>query len=140
MTQTPVLILPDFSKEFYIEIDASTFAIGVVLTQDQHPIAFYSKKLCPKMQRSSTYLRELFAITLAIAKWRRYLLGAKFYIFTDQRSLKNLMQQVIQTPEQQYYLAKLLGYNYEIVYKPGKNNAAADAYLRDLIIYIQTIY
>lgn len=41
------------------------------------------------------------------------------------------MQQIIQTPEQQYYLTKLLGYNYEIRYKPGKNNASADAMSRN---------
>lgn len=53
---------------------------------------------------TSTYIRELFAITSAVTKWRHYLLGTKFYIYTDQQSLKNLMQQVIHTPEQQYYL------------------------------------
>lgn len=79
------------------------------------------------MQRSSTYLRELSAITSAVAKWRHYLLGSKFFIHTDQQSLRNLMHQTIQTPEQQYYLTKLLGYNYEILYKPGKANTAADA-------------
>lgn len=101
-----------------------------MLLQDNHPISYFSKKLCPRMQKASTYIHELFAITSAIAKWRHYLLGAKFFIYTDQQSLKNLMQQVIQTPEQQYYLTKLLGYNYEILYKPGKSNAAADALSR----------
>jgi hypothetical protein len=40
------------------------------------------------------------------------------------------MTQVIQTPEQQFYLAKLLGYSYEIVYKPGAQNRVADALSR----------
>lgn len=43
------------------------------------------------------------------------------------------MNQVIQTPEQQYYLIKLLGYNYEILYKLGKTNATADALSRNLL-------
>lgn len=131
LTQAPVLALPDFNKSFSLETDASTFAVGAVLIQDNHQIAYYSKKLCPRMQKASTYLRELFAITSAVAKWRHYLLVSRFYIYTDQQSLKNLMQQVIQTPEQQYYLTKLLGYNYEIFYKPGKTNAAADAMSRN---------
>jgi hypothetical protein len=40
------------------------------------------------------------------------------------------MAQIIQTPEQQFYLAKLLGYSYEIVYKPGAHNRVADALSR----------
>ena len=58
------------------------------------------------------------------------MLGRKFIIHTNQQSLKELMTQVIQTPKQQYYLAKLLGYTYEIVYKPGSTNRVADALSR----------
>lgn len=90
LTQAPILQLPDFNKPFILETDASTYAIGAVLLQDGHPLAYFSRKLCPRMQRASTYLRELFAITSSIAKWRHYLLGSKFYIHTDQQSLRKL--------------------------------------------------
>lgn len=116
LSNTPVLALPNFERPFTIETDASSFIIGDILLQEGHPIAYFSKKLCPMIQKASTYLRELYAITSVIAKWRHYLLGTKFFIHTDQRSLRNLMHQVIQTPEQQFYLTKLLGYNYEILY------------------------
>lgn len=79
------------------------------------------------MQRSSFYVQELFAITEAIKKWRQYLIGRHFHIFTDQRSLKELLKQTIQTPEQQKWAAKLLGFSFEIHYKPGKTNLVADA-------------
>ena len=82
------------------------------------------------MSKASTYVRELYAITQAVARWRHYLLGRKFTIRTDHRSLKELMSQVIQTPEQQYYLTKLLGYEFDIVYRAGKANAAADSLSR----------
>ena len=65
-----------------------------------------------------------------VRKWRHYLLGHNFIIMTDHRSLKELMSQVIQTPEQQCYLAKLLGYDYTIQYKPGATNVVADALSR----------
>lgn len=133
LTEVPVLALPDFNKYLSLETDASTYAIGTVLSQDNHSIAYFSRKLCPRLQKASTYLKELFAITAAVAKWRHYLLRRKFYIYTDQQSLQNLMQQVIQTLEQQYYLTKLLGYNYDILYKPGKSNATADAMSRNPI-------
>lgn len=72
----------------------------------------------------------MLAITQAVGKWRHYLLGRHFTIRTDHRSLKNLLTQVIQTPEKQVFLCKLLGYDFTIVYKPEKFNQAADALSR----------
>ncbi|XP_058746621.1 uncharacterized protein LOC131619549 [Vicia villosa] len=130
MTDMPVLALPDFTKQFIIETDASGIAVGAVLSQDGHPIAFFSKKMCPRMQASSVYVREMFAVTEAVKKWRQYLIGQKFHIYTDQKSLRNLLLQRIQTPEQQKWAAKLQGFNFEIFYKPGKSNLVADALSR----------
>ncbi|PNY01861.1 retrotransposon-related protein, partial [Trifolium pratense] len=103
MVAAPVLRLPDFSQEFIIETDASQFGIGAVLMQEGHPIAFFSKKLGLKMQGASVYIKELHAITEAVLKWRQYLLGHFFIIRTDHKSIKELLQQVIQTPDQQAY-------------------------------------
>lgn len=122
MTAAPVLALPDFSLPFILEKDASGLAMGAVLMQRNHPIAFFSKPLCPR--------RELHDITTAVRKWRQYLLGHSFVILTDHKSLKDLMSQVVQTPEQQAYLSKLLGYDYSIQYKSGKTNLVADALSR----------
>jgi len=52
-------------------------------------------------------------------------------IKTDHKSLKNLLTQAIQTPEQQVFLCKLLGYDFSIVYKPGKENLVVDALSRN---------
>ncbi|KAF2293030.1 hypothetical protein GH714_035506 [Hevea brasiliensis] len=65
-----------------------------------------------------------------VRTWRPYLLGRKFYIHTDQCSLKHLLEQRIVTPEQQKWVAKLVGYEYEIRYKPGRENNAAGALSR----------
>lgn len=93
-------------------------------------MAFYSKKLSALRQRSSTYAKELWAITDAVRKWWHYLLRGVFTIRTDYYSLKNLLKQVIQTSEQQYFLTKLLRYSYNIVYRKGCENLAADALSR----------
>lgn len=130
MTETLVLRLPDFSKTFVVETDASNVSIGAVLMQDGHPLAFFSKKLGPRLIGASAYLRELKAVVEAVAKWRQYLLGRQFIIRTDHRSLKELLTQVIQTPDQQHYLRKLMGYQFSIEYKAGSENSAADALSR----------
>lgn len=104
--------------------------MGVVLSQKGHPIAYFSKPFSPKLLRSSTYVRELFAITAAIRRWRQYLLGHRFIIITDHRSLKELLTQVVQTPEQHMYLVRLMGYDYEIHYHSGAANQATDSLSR----------
>jgi hypothetical protein len=94
----PVLTLPNFEEEFMIDTDASGLGMGAVLSQRGHPISYSSQNFCNKLLNASTYVRELCAITAAVKKWRTYLLGRKFIIHTDQRSLRELMTQIIQTP------------------------------------------
>ncbi|XP_050895584.1 uncharacterized protein LOC127102226 [Lathyrus oleraceus] len=130
MTEALVLGLLDFSQPFILEIDASGTGVGAVLGQKGHLIAYFSKKLSARMQKHSTYTRELLDIMKALAKFRHYLLGNKFIIRTDHKSLKCLLDQSLQTPEQQAWLHKLWEYNFKIEYKPGKDNQAADALSR----------
>jgi hypothetical protein len=130
LVTAPVLTLSDFTEQFIVQTDASGSAMGAVLIQSGHPIAFFSKVFCPKLVRSSTYVRELHVITSAVKRWRQYLLGVFFIIQTDHKSLRELLTQVIQTPEQQHYLSKLLGFHYEIQYKPRTSNTVADSLSR----------
>lgn len=119
MMEAPVLALPDFSLPFTLKTDASGVAIGAVLMQKGHHIPFFNKHFCPRLLRASTYIREMHAITSTVKKWRQYLLGHQFVILMDHKSLKELMSQSIQTPKQQVYLSKLLGYHYTIQYRAG---------------------
>lgn len=57
MVSSPVLALPDFTKPFIVETDASSKGLGAVLLQDSRPIAFLSKALNPKQQSLSIYER-----------------------------------------------------------------------------------
>ena len=100
MTTTPTLAMPNFQQPFTIESDASGDGIGIVLTQQGKPIAFMSQALGVSKLSWSTYAKEMLAIIHAIRTWRPYLLGQKFYIQTDQRSLKYLLEQRVVTPEQ----------------------------------------
>lgn len=130
LTTTPMLAMSDFSLPFVIQTDASGEGIGAVLSQNDRPIAFMSRTLGISKQAWSTYAREMLAIVIAIRVWRPYIIGRRFIIQTDQRSLRYLLEQRILTPEQQKWMGKLVGYDYEITYKPGKSNGAADALSR----------
>lgn len=64
---------------------------------------------------------------MAIQQWRPYLLGRKFTFMTDHKALKSLLHQRISTPDQQHWLAKLMGYEFDIKYQAGSQNRAGDA-------------
>lgn len=73
MTKTLILKLPDFRKTFVVETDASNVGIGAVLTQEGHLIGLFQQEVVPTV--GSAYVRELYAITQSVLKWRNYLLG-----------------------------------------------------------------
>ncbi|WVZ87398.1 hypothetical protein U9M48_034038 [Paspalum notatum var. saurae] len=130
LVTAPVLALPDFSKPFTIETDASAKGVGAVLHQQGHPIAFVSKALGVRNQGLSIYEKECLAILMAIDHWRSYLQQGEFLILTDQKSLTHLDDQKLSTPWQQKAFTKLLGLQYKICYKKGYDNKVADALSR----------
>ena len=127
MSNPLVLALPDFSKSFMVECDASGLGVGAVLMQNQRPIDYHSQALKGKSLALSTYEKELLALVVAMKKWRPYLLGRPFVIKTDHQSLKYLLKQKIGTPAQQKWITKLLGYAFLVEYKHGKENLGSSA-------------
>jgi len=130
LIQAPVLAIPDFSKPFVLETDASDLGIGAVLMQEGHPISYLSKSLSIQNQALSTYEKECMAILLAVDKWRSYLQAQEFIIRTDHRSLLFLTEQRATTRLQQKALIKLMDLNFKIQYKKGTTNQTADALSR----------
>jgi hypothetical protein len=132
LVEAPVLALPDFTKPFVLETDASDQAIGAVLMQQGHPIAYLSKALGPKAQAMSAYEKECLALMMAVTKWKSYLQHQEFVIATDHQSLVHLGQQKLQQGLQQKAFIKLMGLQYRIVYKKGKENKVVDALSRQV--------
>nr|GEZ22140.1 transposon Ty3-G Gag-Pol polyprotein [Tanacetum cinerariifolium] len=125
LTTTPTLGLPNWSLPFTIECDASGVGIEAVLTQNGHPLAYYSAPLKGTMLTWSTYEKEMLALVKSVWKGRHYLLGRLFVVKTDHMSLKYLLEQRLTTPAQARWLPKLLGYDYRI------DVQEVDEYLQD---------
>jgi hypothetical protein len=125
-----VLRLPNFSQPFMIECDASGEGLGVVLMQEGRPLTYMSQGIKGKSLHYSTYGKELLALVMAVRKWRPYLLGQQFKIKTDQEAIKHIFEQRIGTPLHQKWVSKLLGYDFTVEYKSGRENRVADALSR----------
>ena len=69
----------------------------------------------------------MLAIFHVVDMWCPYLLGQRFQIKTDHQSLNYFIEQRISSPEQQKWVTKLFGYDYDIIYKKGKDNVVAYA-------------
>jgi hypothetical protein len=83
-----MLTFPDFSKPFHIYTDASDKQIGAVMTQDEKPISFYSRKLNSAQQRYTTGEQELLSIVETLREFRNFLLDYKIIVHTDNKKIK----------------------------------------------------
>ena len=134
LVTAPVLRLPDPSKDYFIEADASKFAIGAVLYQKEgrakHPVAYISRKMNSAERNYPIQEQELLALIYALKKWRHYVFGTTIRAYTDHQSLvlwhtfKNL------TGRKARWVLELSQYNVELVYKPGLENIVADTLSR----------
>jgi hypothetical protein len=120
MCTTPVLALPDFTKTFVLECDASGKGIGVILMQDGRPLAFTRKQLLRDTWENPPMKRKCWLFFMWWISGILTCLGKHFQIKTDHRSLKYFLEQRVSSPEQHKWLTKMFGYDYEIIYKKGK--------------------
>lgn len=126
----PVLKLPDFSQPFEVVTDASKLALGGVLNREERPVAFTSRKLRAYELNYTTHDLELLAVIHALKLWRHYLLGRKFQLVTDHRSLKWIFTQESLNMRQRRWIEVLHEFEFDIKYRPGKENVVADALSR----------
>ncbi|PKU68071.1 RNA-directed DNA polymerase [Dendrobium catenatum] len=137
MTEAPVLALPDFGKVFEVECDASNVGIGAVLSQDKHPVAFFSEKLNETRQKYSTYDKEFYSIVRALHHWSHYLLAKEFILFTDHEALRFLNSQKKLRSRHAAWSEFLAAFNFVIKHKAGSLNQVADALSRcHLILHV----
>jgi hypothetical protein len=88
LTSTPVLVLPDLMKKFDIYCDASHRGLGCVLMQEGQVVCYASRQLRKHEENYPTYDLELAAVVQALKIWRHYLIGHRYEIYSDHKSLK----------------------------------------------------
>ncbi len=137
LTRAPTLGYADFTLPFVIETDASNLGSGAVLYQHQKGkktvIAYASRRLRGAEKNDKNYSSmklELLALKWAVTeKFRSYLLGSKFTIITDNNPLCHLTTAKLGAIEQRW-AAQLAVFDFEVKYRPGRCNTAADALSR----------
>ena len=138
LTEAPVLAYPDYSKPFILETDASLKGLGAVLSQkgddnEIRVIAYASRSLRPSeksMRDYSSAKIELMALKWSVCdKFKDYLLGSKFTVFTDNNPLCYIKSSKLGAAQIRW-LSKLALYDFDIVYRTGKSNLVADALSR----------
>lgn len=119
----------------FVTTDASDWRVGAVLSfgptwETARPVAFDSCQLIPAETRYPTHEKELLAIVKALKKWRVDLLGAKFVVYTDHRTLENFARQPLLSRRQARWQEFLAQYDFDIRYVKGEENTIADALSR----------
>ncbi|POM60516.1 Pol protein, partial [Phytophthora palmivora] len=133
LLQAPILALPDPDRPFSVVCDASDFAIGCALLQAdangcERVIAFESRQLKAAEKNYPVHDKVLLAMKYALVKFRVHLLGSKtFVVFTDHASLRTTTQSPHLSQRMARWLSFFAEYNFEVIYKPGGQNALADA-------------
>uniref|UniRef100_A0A3P9MEE5 Gypsy retrotransposon integrase-like protein 1 n=1 Tax=Oryzias latipes TaxID=8090 RepID=A0A3P9MEE5_ORYLA len=138
LTEAPVLAYADYSLPFLVYTDASYQGLGAVLAQVQdgreRVIAYASRSLHPSERNDANYSSfklELLALKWAVTeKFKDYLTGVKFTVFTDNNPVAHLQTAHLGATEQRW-VAQLASFDYDIKYRPGKSNANADALSRN---------
>jgi hypothetical protein len=144
MCEAPVLIQSNFKKKFFLQVDASAYSVGAMLSQEGeittpslekhhkpalHPIAFYSATLTPTEHNYGIYNRELLATMKALYHWHPYLAWMKepFTILTDHANLTYWKAPRKLDQRHACWHADLEEYDFEMVHILGNMNSPADA-------------
>jgi len=128
----PILCTPDWSKQFVMEMDASGYALSVVIAQELedgiHPIAFHSCSLLPVEKNYDAHDKELAAVIFGFKCGRPLFLGATHAIRvrTDHKNLQYFRDPRKITGRQAHWIEFLQDFNYTLKHIPGSTNTVAD--------------
>jgi hypothetical protein len=130
LTTAPVLTMSDMEKLFSIYCDTFGQALGCMLMQDGHVVAYASRQLRKHEEKYPTHDLELAAVVHALKIWRHYIIGKRCEVYSDHKSLKYIFTQPDLNLRQRRWLELIKDYDLGINYHLGKANVVADALSR----------
>ena len=134
MTSAPILAMPTDEDPYTLDVDASGFGIGAVLSQcqqgEERVICYASRSLSKAERNYCCTRRELLAVVYFVKYFRPYLLGRKFLIRTDHSALTWLRKTPEPIGQQARWCEILEEFDFDIHHRPGKVHGNADALSR----------
>ncbi len=137
-SSSPILVTPDPTRQFVVEVDASEVGVGAVLSQrtssddKMHPCAFFSHRLSPAERNYDIGNRELLAVKLALEEWRHWLEGSgvPFIVWTDHKNLEYIRSAKRLNSRQARWALFFGRFDFVLSYRPGSKNIKPDALSR----------
>nr|GEU63365.1 reverse transcriptase [Tanacetum cinerariifolium] len=130
LTESPILVAPDWDLPFEIMCDASDYAVGAVLgkrkTNHFQPIHYASKNMTDAQAHYTTMEKELLAVVYAFKKLRPYLVLSKTIVYMDHLALKYILAKQDTKPRLLWWILLLQKFDVIIRDKKGAKNLAVD--------------
>lgn len=129
LSQAPLLQSFDMAKKIIIQTDASKSGVGCVLLQNKKPVAYASRSLTSAEENYAQVEKELLAILFSCIKFHSYIYGRKVIVHTDHKPLVSIMKNEmskVNSSRLQRMKMKMLIYDLEVIYVPGKDMHIAD--------------
>ena len=122
MASAPILVFPYWNKEFHVHVGASSVALGVVLAQPgegnlDHPIEYASRKLSFVERNYTMTESKGLVMVYSLQKFRHYLLGGHFKMFTNHSTLQYLVNKLVLGGDIYQWLLLFQDFYFEIVVK-----------------------
>ena len=136
LVNPPILAYPNMSHSFIVTTDASNTGLGYILSQEingkERVIQYSGRALRPAEMNYSVSEREALSVVSAFKCFHYYLYNSHTIVRTDHTAVKYIKQQDHTRPKGRIarWMLDLQGYDFDIEYKPGKANTAADALSR----------
>src|SRR3979490_1147303 len=137
ITSTPILVLPDQTKHFCLETDASAYATGAVLSQlcddgKQRPIGFDSKSPLDTECNYAIHDKELLLVIRGLEEWHHILEGTKYKIeiLNNHQNLTYFHSAQNFNRHQARWSLSLSRFDFELIHRPGRHSAKPDALSR----------
>jgi hypothetical protein len=144
-SSAPILKYFNFNAAAVVELDASDYALGTIISQYDdpgvlHPVAYHSQQLTQAEINYDTFDKELLGIVESFKVWRHYLIAAPedapTHVINNHHNLQTFLQNHTLSP-QQYCRAKALSlFHFKIFHTPGRESGNPDALLRRPMTHI----